>query len=130
MPLKMYDANLCNFEEKFKSFASETPSNHISLILFLADKNPSSNLSWCPDCNRAEPVIYQKVADCNRDVALLRAFAGDRATWRKADHPWRVDQRFRLSGVPTLVRWVDGDIRGRLEDPEADIPEKIDSILN
>lgn len=81
------------------------------------------------DCNVAEPVIYQKLAASADEVALLRAFVGDRPTWRTPVHPWRVDPLFKIRGVPTLIRW-DGDaIAGRLEDYEAHVPRKIDALL-
>jgi hypothetical protein len=80
----------------------------------------------------AEPVIYEKLeAVQGRDVLLLRAFVGDKPTWRDPAHPWRVDPRFRLTGVPTLLRWDAGKgaAVGRLEDDEANVAHKIDALL-
>jgi hypothetical protein len=82
-----------------------------------------------PDCVRAEPVIYKKLEATADDVVLLRAFVGDRPTWRNPQHPWRIDSRFKLTGVPTLVRWENDTIRGRLEDHEAHIENKISALL-
>ena len=59
----------------------------------------------------------------------MRAYVGDRPTWRNPSHPWRVDPRFKLKGVPTLIRWENEAVAGRLEDYEAHIGDKIDSIL-
>ncbi|XP_062174780.1 thioredoxin-like protein Clot [Alnus glutinosa] len=129
MPLKLLDATVSSFESVFEKFRSEAPQNKANLILFLADKDPSTSLSWCPDCVRAEPVIYKKLETTSDDVVLLRAFVGDRPTWRNPQHPWRVDSRLKLTGVPTLVRWENDTIRGRLEDHEAHIENKIDALL-
>jgi len=30
---------------------------------------------------------------------------GDRPSWKSAEHPLRVDERTRLSCIPTLVQW-------------------------
>ncbi|KAL4560988.1 hypothetical protein LXL04_033147 [Taraxacum kok-saghyz] len=130
MPLKIADATLSTFNAVFEKFKSEAPNNKSNFILFLADIEPSTNLSWCPDCVRAEPVIYKKLESSSDDVALLRAYVGDRPTWRNPHHPLRVDSKFKLKGVPTLVVWENGEVKGRLEDHEAHIERKIDELLN
>ncbi|KAM0052252.1 putative Thioredoxin-like superfamily [Helianthus debilis subsp. tardiflorus] len=129
MPLKTVDATLSTFNAVFEKFKSEAPNNKNNLILFLADNEPSTNRSWCPDCVRAEPVIYKKLESSSDDVALLRAYVGDRPTWRNPLHPWRVDSTFKLKGVPTLILWEKGEVKGRLEDHEALIEKKIDLLL-
>ncbi|KAF2293631.1 hypothetical protein GH714_003529 [Hevea brasiliensis] len=77
MPLKLLDATVSTFDGVFEKFRSEAPKNKANLILFLADKDPSTNLSWCPDCVRAEPVIYKKLEASSDDIALLRAYVGE-----------------------------------------------------
>ncbi|XVE76679.1 hypothetical protein DITRI_Ditri13aG0001000 [Diplodiscus trichospermus] len=134
MPVKVVDATVSSFDSIFEKFKSDAPNNKANLILFLADKDPSTSLSWCPDCVRAEPVIYKKLeqeASAN-DVALLRAYVGDRPTWRNPLHPWRVDSTFKLTGVPTLVHWdwENSAIKARLEDHEAHLEHKIDALLS
>ncbi|PON52807.1 Thioredoxin-like fold containing protein [Parasponia andersonii] len=129
MPLTSLDATVSNLESVFEKFRSEASKNKANLILFLADKDPSTSLSWCPDCVRAEPVIYKKLEATSDDVALLRAYVGDRHTWRNPQHPWRVDPKFKLTGVPTLIRWENDTISGRLEDYEAHLENKIDALV-
>ncbi|KAM7508984.1 hypothetical protein LguiA_019437 [Lonicera macranthoides] len=129
MPLKMVDATISTFDGVFEKFKSEASKNKANFILFLADKDPSTSLSWCPDCVRAEPVIYKKLEESPDDVALLRAYVGDRATWRNPQHPWRTDSKFKLKGVPTLVLWENDAVKGRLEDHEAHVERKIDALL-
>ncbi|XWS45679.1 hypothetical protein CRYUN_Cryun14cG0000600 [Craigia yunnanensis] len=134
MPVKVVDATVSSFDSIFENFRSDAPNNKANLILFLADKDPSTSLSWCPDCIRAEPVIYKKLEleASVEDVALLRAYVGDRPTWRNPQHPWRVDSTFKLTGVPTLFHWdwENDAIRARLEDHEAQLEHKIDALLS
>ncbi|KAL7126077.1 hypothetical protein ABFS83_14G161500 [Erythranthe nasuta] len=130
MPMKVVDATVSTFDEVFEKFKSEADNHKANLILFLADNEPSTNLSWCPDCVRAEPVIYKKLEASPDDVALLRAYVGDRPTWRNPVHPWRTDSSFKLRGVPTLIRWEDGAVKARLEDHEAHIQAKIEALLS
>ncbi|KAL3732731.1 thioredoxin-like protein Clot [Eucalyptus grandis] len=129
MPLKLVDATVSSFDAVFDKFRSEAPNHNANLILFLADKDPSTSLSWCPDCVRAEPVIYKKLEASSDNIALLQAYVGDRPTWRNPQHPWRVDPRFKLTGVPTLMLWEDDAVKGRLEDHEAHIERKIDGLV-
>ena len=48
MPLNLVDATVSNFDNVFEKFRSEAQNNRANLILFLADKDPSTSLSWCP----------------------------------------------------------------------------------
>ncbi|KAL3815042.1 hypothetical protein ACJIZ3_016310 [Penstemon smallii] len=130
MPVKILDATVSTIDGVFENFKTEAANNKANLILFLADKDPSTNLSWCPDCVRAEPVIYKKLEASSDNVALLRAYVGDRPTWRTPHHPWRVDSTFKLKGVPTLIKWEDNAVKARLEDHEAHIERKIDALLS
>lgn len=78
---------------------------------------------------RSEPVIYKKLETSADDIALLRAYAGDRPTWNNPQHPWRMDSRFNVKDVPTLIRWEDNKVKCRLEDYEAHIETKIDALI-
>uniref|UniRef100_A0A2P2P4G9 Thioredoxin-like protein Clot n=1 Tax=Rhizophora mucronata TaxID=61149 RepID=A0A2P2P4G9_RHIMU len=130
MPMMSADATLSTFDDVFEKFKSEAAKYKANFILFLADKDPSTNLSWCPDCVRAEPVIYKTLEASADDVALLRAYVGDRPTWRDSQHPWRVDSSmFKLTGVPTFISWENGAVKGRLEDNEAHLEDKINALL-
>ncbi|XP_031394601.1 thioredoxin-like protein Clot isoform X1 [Punica granatum] len=158
MTVKLVDATVSSFDAAFDKFRSEAPKHRANLILFLADKDPSTSLSWCPEfdvglytfillramrmgwgresqcllpyCVRAEPVIYKKLEVSSDDVVLLRAYVGDRPTWRNPQHPWRTDPRFKLVGVPTLIRWENDAIKGRLEDNEAHLEHKISALIS
>nr|DAD42240.1 TPA_asm: hypothetical protein HUJ06_000470 [Nelumbo nucifera] len=48
MHLNMLDATLSSFDQVFERFKSDAPKHQVNLILFLADKDPSTSLSWCP----------------------------------------------------------------------------------
>ncbi|CAH8269082.1 unnamed protein product [Arabidopsis lyrata] len=48
-------------------------SSKISFILFLADNDPTTGQSWCPDCVRVEPVIYKTLEEFLEEGNLIRA---------------------------------------------------------
>ncbi|KAK9674573.1 hypothetical protein RND81_12G241600 [Saponaria officinalis] len=129
MGFKKMDASVTNLEEKLAKFEAEAVNHKTNLILFLADVDPATSLSWCPDCVRAEPVIYRKLEEAGEGVSLLRAYVGDKATWRNPQHPWRVDPRFHLTAVPTLLLWHNHSVSARLDDHQAHLPDNISALL-
>jgi len=134
MTVEKVDATLADFGAHFERlFASPEAAadGKVRLLLFLADREPGSSLTWCPDCNVAEPVIYERLEALprGRDAVLLRAYVGDKPTWRDPAHPWRVDPRFALRGVPTLIRWEGAAAAARLGDDEAHLKDKVDALL-
>ena len=74
-------------------------------------------------------MIYKKLEASYDDIALLKAYVGDRPTWRNPKHPWKVEPRFKLTGVPTLIRWENDTVKGRLEDHEAHLENKIETLV-
>ncbi|CAH8278158.1 unnamed protein product [Arabidopsis lyrata] len=52
-------------------------SSKISFILFLADNDPTTGQSWCPDCVRVEHVIYKTLEEFPEEENLIPAYAGD-----------------------------------------------------
>jgi hypothetical protein len=70
------------------------------------------------------------VNEAEKPITLVRVYVGDRTTWQTPDHALRTDKRFKLTGVPTLVRWENGSIVGRLEDHEAHLEEKVKKIIS
>ncbi|TKW21211.1 hypothetical protein SEVIR_4G175600v4 [Setaria viridis] len=133
MTVLKVDATLADFSAHFdRLIASPAAASDgkLKLLLFLADREPGSSLTWCPDCNVAEPVIYERLeALQGRDAVLLRAYVGDKPTWRDPAHPWREDPKFGIKGVPTLIRWENGGAAARLGDEEAHLKDKVDALL-
>ena len=49
MTVEKVDATLADFDAHFAShFAASASDKPVKLLLFLADRNPSSDLTWCP----------------------------------------------------------------------------------
>ncbi|KAM3235693.1 hypothetical protein T459_14585 [Capsicum annuum] len=103
MSLKVLDATLATFDEDFEMFRIESPQNKDNFIPFLVDVDSSTNLSWCPSCVKAELIVYKKLKPSSDDITLLRAYVENKPTWRTPQHPWQVNGRFNLKGVPTLT---------------------------
>nr|GMD96739.1 thioredoxin-like protein Clot [Ipomoea batatas] len=57
MPLKVLDATVATFNGVFEKFKAEAPKNKANFILFLADIDPSTSLSWCPARSSSKPEL-------------------------------------------------------------------------
>ena len=56
--------------------------NKTILLLFTGSKD-SAGISWCPDCNVAEPVLQKVLSDQNYasdDYIFITVYVGDRNT--------------------------------------------------
>ncbi|RWS14485.1 hypothetical protein B4U79_14422 [Dinothrombium tinctorium] len=73
-------------------------------ILFTGSKN-SDGVSWCPDCNIAQPVMEKVFADCGQDTLLVTAFVGQRDAWKNSENEFRRDKQFQIRSVPTLIKF-------------------------
>lgn len=58
--MKILDATVATFAGVLEKFVSEVSEHKVNLILFLADKDPSTNVSWCP----GEATFYNSVSIC------------------------------------------------------------------
>lgn len=57
-------------------------------VLFTADPDPATGVSWCPDCVRSVPAVRRTME--SEGAALLEVGVGQRADWKgNAAHPCR-----------------------------------------
>lgn len=56
-------------------------------VLFMADPDPATGVSWCPDCVRCGPAVKEVMAD--KKAALLEVLVGPRQVWKDPQHPLR-----------------------------------------
>lgn len=80
---------------------------------------------WCPDVRRALPVVRARVAE--RRGTLLEVCVGQRTAWKDMSHPFRLDPRLKLTGIPTLVRWTADGPAERVGTPNVDTDMDIES---
>ena len=86
-------------------------------VYFAAAKDPSSGVSWCGDCVRAEPVVHSALSNIPEGCVFLEAPL-QREEYRQADFVFRTDPRIQIKCVPTLFKWSNGRPVGRLNDSQ------------
>ena len=82
------------------------------LLLFVAGDD-ESGASWCGDCRLATPVIYSLIK--GKGYTVIEIDVGDKPTWKDPDHELRLSEKFKLTGVPTLMKWGIGKPIARLD---------------
>eukprot|EP01040_Poterioochromonas_malhamensis_P001285 gene1285-1360_t len=98
-------------------------------VLFTATKNPSTGLTWCPDCNVASPIIDEVLSKLTTPTTIVICDV-DREPYRTSGYLYRVDPRINLRCVPTLLKWENGKGTLRLNDHESQIPAAVNELFD
>ena len=107
----------CEGMDALNKLLNEIKSKNI-FLLFCGNEDENGN-SWCPDCVVAKPKIKKamNVLKDEKDWTFITVYVGERAIWKDKKNPFRTDERFKVSGVPTLLlyktqkRLVEGEIK-------------------
>ncbi|TKR64255.1 hypothetical protein L596_024822 [Steinernema carpocapsae] len=85
--------------------ALENTKDRRTFILFTGGKDPETGKSWCPDCVTAEPHVEKAVASelSSTDCIFITCFVGDPTYWKNKENPFRTDESFKVTCIPTMV---------------------------
>merc|ERR1740123_1005448 len=106
----------CNSADELNGLLKASKSERI-FLLFCG--NIVGGKSWCPDCVRAKPVIESNLKYLKKEDTMITVYVGEMAAWRNKHNVFRTDERFKVTGVPTLMRL--GSVQ-RLVEPQCPIP--------
>ena len=98
--------------KRLRGILNRYSGNPKVLLLFVAGDDETGE-SWCPDCRLATPVIYSLLD--GRGFTVIEIDVGDKPTWKDPDHELRRSDKFKLTGVPTLMKWGQKGIIARLD---------------
>eukprot|EP01112_Ceratiomyxa_fruticulosa_P000053 TRINITY_DN1006_c0_g1_i1.p1 TRINITY_DN1006_c0_g1~~TRINITY_DN1006_c0_g1_i1.p1 ORF type:complete len:132 (-),score=24.38 TRINITY_DN1006_c0_g1_i1:76-471(-) len=83
--------------------------------------------SWCPDCVRAQPLIYDAL-DKIDDVVLLDCPV-IRAEYKgNPEYPYRTHAGLQIKAVPTLIHWTKEGPKERWVEGECERPTLLDEL--
>ncbi|XP_041456879.1 thioredoxin domain-containing protein 17-like [Lytechinus variegatus] len=88
----------------FFELVAKHKDKKIIYALFCGGLDSATGESWCPDCVSAEPVIEKGLAGAPEDAVLIKCSVGDRTSWKDPNNEFRVNEKLRLKGVPTLLQ--------------------------
>ncbi|MFW5830364.1 MAG: thioredoxin domain-containing protein [Planctomycetota bacterium] len=84
------------------------------LFCFFGSELPDQELSWCPDCVTADPVIRMTLQQVRPELVFYACPVGSREQWRCHDHVYRQHPFCRLERIPTVILMERGLEIGRL----------------
>ena len=119
-----------NFSMSHEQFLSaKKPDRYIAI--FKGSEDPSTGINWCSDCIKAGPFIKEQILPKAKeaDLAVYSVDCGLREVWADKVHPLRVDPKFRLTGVPTMIYVEDGHQMNALVESELMNPEMIEMFF-
>ncbi|CAB3981051.1 Hypothetical predicted protein [Paramuricea clavata] len=93
-------------------------------ILFTGSKDSSGN-SWCSDCNDADPVIKKCLPNAPEGSVFICCIVGDRSVWKDPENEFRKHPQFKLTGIPTLIKWKTANRLGPDDCKKQDLVEMI-----
>ncbi|KAJ2808042.1 hypothetical protein H4R20_001032 [Coemansia guatemalensis] len=108
--------------EKFDEIAGGAlRASNAVFVLFFGREDPSSGVSWCPDCVIADPIVRSALANIENaillEVPVDRASSGSSAA--SSTDIFRQRKDIMLGRIPTLMRWSsNGPLEPRLVEGE------------
>ena len=88
--------------KKLKAILRRYQGNPKVLLLFVAGDDETGK-SWCGDCRLATPVIYSIID--KQGYTVIECDVGDKPAWKSPEHELRLSDKFKLTTVPTLMKW-------------------------
>jgi hypothetical protein len=114
-----------DFEAKF----NEVAGHDTVIAIFKGSVDPATGVSWCDDCELAEPFIQSALQKAGTRPVLI-CEVGQRDAWRgRAEHPYRNLVNTRVSGVPTVIRYMSGSEVGRLVESQLQNQRMVDELI-
>ncbi|CRL03021.1 CLUMA_CG016468, isoform A [Clunio marinus] len=101
----MVDKHFVEGFEDFMKFVKDFKAEEKVVNILFTGKKDEKGVSWCPDCNEAEPFIEDALDKYGEGTVLITVEVGDRTFWKDINNPFRKDKDCHLSVIPTLVRW-------------------------
>lgn len=114
----------CEGLDELNTLLDKIESKRIFLLFYA---NLIDGKSWCPDCVAAKPIIddNMKYLEKNSDT-FITVYVGDKPTWKDPEHVLRHDDRFKVTGVPTLMLYKTDK---RLVEPECQNGDLIKNLF-
>jgi len=96
-------------------------------LYFVADNVRDTEESWCPDCRAAKAPINHFIENRPK-IQFFDCLVGQRDAWKARDHPYRLHPKFKITGVPTLMKWQDGKSVLTLGEADCANPKALENI--
>lgn len=73
------------------------------IVYLTAGIDHHSGKSWCPDCDKAQPIIQSALIDKSK-LPIIKGIVMDGDSWvGKTDHPYKTHSILKACGVPSIM---------------------------
>jgi hypothetical protein len=102
-------------------------------LLFMATRDETTGLRWCPDCRNAEPVLEEAFQSLPASATILEVLI-PRESWKGPNgpkHPYR-SAPFGVRGIPTLCLWnaVNEKVERKFTEGECEQIENLQELMS
>ena len=109
-------ANPAAFNDVLKRALAKYNPDKYCVLLWIQSDSPDGKTPWCPDTRAALPVLERALYRAKGAPIVLITADVARREYYTPTYAYRMDQRLKLDGVPTLYRWGrDGPSRRLVE---------------
>ena len=111
-------AEFTDTDEFFKKYEELKGTGDMFVVYLTGGIDPTTNTSWCPDCDVARPSIKEHCLDkCT--IPVVKGVVLEKATWVGVQtHPYKVHPILKAAGVPTLLLCQGNQVLMRADDLE------------
>eukprot|EP00357_Protocruzia_adherens_P035146 CAMPEP_0114986732 /NCGR_PEP_ID=MMETSP0216-20121206/8591_1 /TAXON_ID=223996 /ORGANISM="Protocruzia adherens, Strain Boccale" /LENGTH=128 /DNA_ID=CAMNT_0002349203 /DNA_START=27 /DNA_END=413 /DNA_ORIENTATION=+ len=119
--------SVADFNATFEQFSKDKKL----IAVFKGTTDPATGENWCGDCVESEPFINAMLKKASENgVNVLMCPVGGRDDWKgKADHPYRTDARLKLTGVPAVVYFEEGETMVTLTEGQCKDQGALDDLV-
>lgn len=75
-----------------------------TIFILFSGSLDQNGVSWCPDCAKADPVIERNMDKAPEDSTFIHCHVGPREYWKDPNNEFRIDPKFFVKCVPTLLK--------------------------
>eukprot|EP01138_Halocafeteria_seosinensis_P003102 gb/GECG01003170.1/.p1 GENE.gb/GECG01003170.1/~~gb/GECG01003170.1/.p1 ORF type:complete len:173 (+),score=24.27 gb/GECG01003170.1/:1-519(+) len=116
-------ANILNAEKGSKGAEDRI------FCLFTGAKDPSTGQSWCPDCDKAKPVIEEALRKINHPIVLLECQVNRDEYKNNPEYPYRTHRTIKLESLPTLIRLGSSRATAKLGESECADQDLVEEVF-
>ena len=115
-----------NFNAKIKDLLSK----RLDFIVYIYGKHDPDGRSWCPDCEVAQPFVYNILPKIKENESEKEIYFVDVGVDKDKREIYRNDKVIKMTKVPTLIYFSQGAEMERLIEGDMASQENIDSFID
>lgn len=126
------DRQEINSFDTFTTIFDQNAGSKTVIAVFKGSKDAETGISWCDDCEKADPFVHASLDKSPVDPSrlFLNVVVGAREEWKDVPtNPYRTHGQTRVRCIPTLIRYENGSEVARLEEGQLCNQAIVDELI-